>query len=62
MKTYLNASELMELIPVGKTQAYEIIRELNAELRSKNFRTVRGKIPSRYVLERFGITNLEEGR
>lgn len=61
MNTYLDASELMKVIPVGKTQAYEIIRELNAELRAKNYRTVRGKIPARYVLERFGISRcLEE--
>lgn len=55
MKTYLDAAGVMEILPVGKTQAYEIIRELNAELRDQNYRTVRGKIPARYVMERFGI-------
>ena len=56
MSGYFDAETLMDVIPVGKTQAYQIIKELNAELKKKNYRTIRGKIPARYVYERFGLT------
>ena len=36
-------------------KAWQIIRNLNKELKEKNYITVRGRIPRKYLLERFGI-------
>ena len=43
----------MELLKVGKTNAYAIIRKLNQELESRGYMTIRGKIPEAYLRERF---------
>ena len=41
------------LIPVQNTKAYAIIRQLNEELQSKGYMTIRGHVPERYQMERF---------
>ena len=43
----------MELLSVSKSHAYKIIRDLNAELSSKDFYTVRGKVSKRFFDEKF---------
>lgn len=43
----------MEMLKVGKTNAYAIIRKLNRELESRGYMTIRGKIPEAYLRERF---------
>lgn len=50
---YLDVEQVMELLKVGKTNAYAIIRKLNRELESRGYMTIRGKIPEAYLRERF---------
>ena len=50
---YLSVEEVKELLQVGESKAYSIIRELNKELSEKGYLTVRGKVPEKYLLERF---------
>ena len=49
----IGAAEVKQLLDVGNNRAYEIIRQLNAELEQKGYLTIRGKIPKAYLLERF---------
>ena len=49
----IGAAEVKQLLGVGNNRAYEIIRQLNAELEQKGYLTIRGKIPKAYLLERF---------
>ena len=49
----IGAAEVKQLLGVGNNRAYEIIRQLNAELEQKGYLTIRGKIPKEYLLERF---------
>lgn len=49
----INAKEVMKILMVGESKAYEIIRQLNEELTAKGFLTVRGKVPYKYLNERF---------
>ena len=51
-QTY-NAKELGAVLGVSESKAYQFIRQMNEELRSKGFLTVRGKVPAAYVEERF---------
>lgn len=50
---YLGVKEVKELLKVGDSKAYTIIRQLNKELSEKGYLIVRGKIPDKYLLERF---------
>lgn len=49
----LNAAQVMALLHVGENRARTIIRQLNQELADKGFMTIRGKVPKRYLEERF---------
>ena len=52
-KINLTCKDVCELLSVSECKAYEYIRKLNAELEEKGFLTVRGKVPAKYLLERF---------
>lgn len=54
-KEFLDCADIMRLIGVKKDKAWQIIRNLNKELKEKNYITVRGRVPRKYLLERFGI-------
>ena len=55
MNAYINASQLMEIVPIGRTKAYEIIKTINDELKAKGKITIRGKAPRSYTLEKLAI-------
>lgn len=50
---YLGVAEVQQLLKVGKSKAYAVIRELNAELGKQGYMTISGKIPEKYLMERF---------
>lgn len=52
-KQVYTAKDLKELLGVSESMAYKYIRTMNSELEKKGFLTVRGKVPCRYVQERF---------
>ena len=54
-KDFLDVTEVAELLGIGKSTAYGVIRELNAELTAKGFKTISGKISTRYFFERTNI-------
>jgi hypothetical protein len=51
----LDVEGVKALIPVQNTKAYAIIRQLNEELREKGYMTIRGRVPEKYLIERFGL-------
>lgn len=52
-KQFYGARDIMDLLGVSESKAYQIIRQLNDELSEKGFLTVRGKVPRAYLEERF---------
>lgn len=52
---FLEVDDVMKILAVGKTKAYEAIKEMNIELEAEGYRTVRGKVPRLYLFERYGI-------
>lgn len=55
LDSLIGKNEVKEILKVGDSKAYQIIRELNAELEKKNFRTIRAYVPKKYLLERYGL-------
>ena len=48
----------MELLDIRRSKAYSIIRKLNVELETKGFMTIPGRVPKKYLLERFKLLEL----
>lgn len=57
---FLNAKDIMVLFGVSQAYAYRLISDLNDCLEEKGYRTIKGKIPKKYVFEKFYITEQEE--
>lgn len=56
-KMYVTAEEVAEMLGISTGYAYKIIRGLNEELKAKGFRTICGKVPTKYFEEKFyGLT------
>lgn len=49
----LTAEDVAKLLGVKRAKAYQIIRQLNDELMAKGYLVVRGKVPEKYLRERF---------
>ncbi len=49
---FYTAEDLMDMLGIGRTKAYEIIKTLNAELNDKGFITVAGKVSKKYFHQR----------
>lgn len=52
-KATYNAKELAEILGCSPSKAYQFIRIMNDELKSKGFLVLRGRVPAVYVNERF---------
>ena len=51
----LTAEQVADLCKVKLGKAYQIIRELNEELKKEGYITIRGRINKDYLLKRLGI-------
>ena len=47
-KADIDAGEISQMLGIGMTKAYAIIKEYNAELEAKGYFTMRGKCPRKY--------------
>ncbi len=47
-EAFIDASEISQMLGIGMTKAYAIIKEYNAELEAKGYFTMRGKCPRKY--------------
>lgn len=52
---FYTVKEVMQELKLSESGAYKVICNLNEELRKKGFCTLRGKVPAKYLKERFGI-------
>lgn len=53
----LNAKQVSQIMNVGLNRAYEIMRDLNKELKTKGFYTIPNRISKVYLLERIRGTD-----
>ena len=54
-KRFYRAADIMDELDCSAAYAYQVIRELNAELKKKGFLTASGRVPAVYFWERYGI-------
>ena len=47
-KSFMTVEEVAEELRVSKSKAYEIVRQLNAELKQKGYLTVAGRVNTRF--------------
>ncbi len=60
-KLYYTAAEIAQMIGVGRTTAYGIVKQMNEELKSRGFLAVRGKVPKEFFdAKYFGGTRGKE--
>ena len=50
---FYNVHDVMNILNVGKTKAYKVMAELNAELTEKGFMVVNGKVSKKKKKKRF---------
>ncbi len=52
---YLIVTDVMRLLGVKQSKAYQIIRKLNKELENQGYLTISGKVSENYFYDRFYI-------
>ena len=54
---FLKVDDVMQILGISKSAAYNIMRQLNNELKEKGYAVIRDKISRKYFEERFyGMT------
>lgn len=56
---YYTVGEVQALLGVSSSKAYQIIRQLNNELKDKGFIIVMGRTPKKYFNEKFYCDEIE---
>lgn len=46
--SYITANGIMEILGIGRSKAYEIVRAMNEELEHVGYNVIKGKVPVRY--------------
>lgn len=44
--SYITANEIMEILGIGRSKAYDIVREMNQELENAGYNVIKGKVRS----------------
>lgn len=52
-KTYLKVNDVMEILGVKESKAYQIMRTLNKELKEKGYITIAGQVPRKFFNEKY---------
>lgn len=59
---FITASEVAEIMGISRSKAYQIVRDLNKELKAMGYITIAGKCPIEYFKQKFfGIKIEKEG-
>ena len=52
--SFMRVDEVAQELGISKSYAYKIVQKLNAELSSKGFLTISGRVNKQYFMERTG--------
>ena len=50
---FITAAEVAEIMGISRSKAYQIVREMNRELKAQGYLTVAGKCPAQYFKQKF---------
>lgn len=51
-KSFMKVEEVAQELGISKSYAYKIVQKLNAELESKGYLTISGRVNKQYFMER----------
>ena len=51
--SYITANDSMEILGIGRSKAYEIVRIMNEELENAGYNIIKGKVPVRYFQKKY---------
>ena len=57
-KNFLEADDISTITSCGRTKSYQMINELNSELKKKGIKILSGKVNARYFYEKYGLNEL----
>lgn len=57
MKYFYDVKDVMNILCVGETYAYKVIKTLNKELEESGYMTVKGRVNAKYFNERYMFDN-----
>lgn len=52
-KVYLSAPDVAGILGISRSKAYQIIKELNIELGKSGFIVISGKVPTKFLQEKY---------
>ena len=50
---FITATEVAKIIGISRSKSYQIVREMNKELKAQGYLTVAGKCPAQYFKQKF---------
>ncbi len=50
---FITAAEVAEIMGISRSKSYQLVRELNRELKAQGYLTVAGKCPIQYFKQKF---------
>ena len=60
-KMYLSVEDIAELFGLSVSFAYRVVERMNADLESKNYYVILGRVPTRYVEDKiYGLEYVEQ--
>lgn len=52
-KIYITANELIDMLGISRAKAYNLIKEMNSELKREGYIVIKGKVPRAYFEKRW---------
>ena len=60
-KIYLSVEDVAEVFDISVSFAYRVVERMNADLASKNYYVILGRVPTRYVEDKiYGLEHVEQ--
>ena len=50
---YYTANEIAEMLGVSRAKAYKVVKELNEELAAQGYIVVAGKVPKKFLADKY---------
>ena len=52
-KIYITANDLIDMLGISRAKAYNLIKEMNSELKREGYIVIKGKVPRAYFEKRW---------
>ena len=60
-KMYLSVEDVAEVFDISVSFAYRVVERMNADLASKNYYVILGRVPTRYIEDKiYGLEHVEQ--